>query len=129
MPSANSQIVKTLEDLDKVKKSCVVIISGIDAEREDLAALSEYQNQLIEAIDNLRDRTANLQAISMREFKKIKNEAILMKDIISKKKKSIKILESYLKEESKKEERLQQQLEKLYRMLNGKKILEFRGKR
>ena len=126
----NEQFIEKnlLANLDKAQKSCLVIIAGAEAETEDIGILLAYQIQLLEAVDNLRDRTANLQAISIREYKRIKDEASMIKTILEKKHSSLKTLEKFLKDERKKEEFYKKELEKLYTMTRRDTVLVFKGK-
>ena len=124
-----AHLERILENLDKINKACQVIDSGITAEKEDVAALIEYRSQLLEATDNLRDRIAQLQAISIREYKRIKEESKLITEIISKKESSIKNLEAYLKEEKRKEVTLKTELDRLWAVANRKTVVAFKGKK
>jgi len=129
MSIGKTHLERILENLDKINKACQVIDSGITAEKEDVAALIEYRSQLLEATDNLRDRIAQLQAISIREYKRIKEESKLITEIISKKESSIKNLEAYLKEEKRKEVTLKTELDRLWAVANRKTVVAFKGKK
>lgn len=124
-----AHLERILENLDKIQKACQVIDSGIAAETEDITVLTEYRSQLLEATDNLRDRVAQLQAISIREYKRIKEESRLIREIISKKESSIKNLETYLKEEKRKETTLKTELDRLWAVANRKTVIAFKGKK
>ncbi len=128
MLQVNVQIGKILEELEKIRKSCLVITVGVEAEKEDIRMLTEYREQLLQAVDNLRDRSATLQAISIREYKRIKEEIFLMKDILGQKAISLQNLESYLKDEKNKEAKLQKHLKELNILANSKTVLNFKGK-
>ena len=120
---------RILENLDKIQKACQVIASGIAAETEDVAVLTEYRSQLLEATDNLRDRVAQLQAISIREYKRIKEESKLIREIIAKKQSSLKNLEIYLQEEKRKEIVLKTELDRLWTAANRETVIAFKGKK
>jgi hypothetical protein len=118
-----------LERLDKIQKNCKVMVAGILAEKEEVAVLTEYRSQLFEATDNLRNRAASMQAISIGEYKKIQDEAKFIKTILTKKIVLIKNFEECLKEEEKKEVLLRNEFHRLLEISKWGNVITLKGKK
>jgi hypothetical protein len=117
-----------LAALEKNLKSCKVIQAGIDAETEDIGALLIYYDELVDAVNNLRGTKKDNYAVSLKEYKNIKSELSLIKDIISKKKESIRKMNGYLQNHIEDGDILRKQLEKVRKAMQRSTVLAFRGK-
>lgn len=112
--------------LDSAESACNVTIAGLGKSLEDICLLRVYLGEIITAINNLKSGN---YLISMREYKKMKDEIVSLERIIIDKNNSILKMKMFLKERRKEAETIRESLKILHEASRKGIVLPFGSRR